>query len=460
MIRHASGVNTVEESIHSKVIHVPVGTTWQMCRAIALVVAVASIALMAGCAGDIRSGSEPAQSESAMLALRGSLSYRARIALPPGSIAVVELRDVSSSDQPVIAEQRIVLGGRQVPLPFELKVDRSALAAGRQYNLRGAILDGGKPAWVTEPVLIDPASISVDLGTLTMMPVKAHAFTTRLRCGNQSVTIGYTADSIHLTLGKETIEMRPVEAASGAKFAAAGDPTTTFWSKGDRAFLVLRGQIFPECTRVETEAEAFRATGNEPGWRLEITDAKMTFIGDYGKTRIEAPTPAAETTAAFRRYAARTGGHDLMATIFDRPCRDTMSGMPYPNEVAVMVDGKQLKGCGGHPGALLQGAEWVVEDINGTGIIDSSRVTLNFSADRRISGRASCNTYTGAYTLTGETLTISKTGVTMMACAPALMRQEDLFLDILKNVRGFELGPDSALILRAGDGRTVTARRG
>jgi heat shock protein HslJ len=47
----------------------------------------------------------------------------------------------------------------------------------------------------------------------------------------------------------------------------------------------------------------------------------------------------------------------------------------------------------------------------------------------------------------------------MMACAPALMRQEDLFLDILKNVRGFELGPDGALILRAGDGRTVTARR-
>jgi uncharacterized lipoprotein YbaY/uncharacterized membrane protein len=318
---------------------------------------------MAGCAGDIRSGSEPAQSESAMLALRGSLSYRARIALPPGSIAVVELRDVSSSAQPVIAEQRIVLGGRQVPIPFELKVDRSALAAGRQYNLRGAILDGGKPAWVTESVAIVAGSSAIELGTLTMMLFKAQAFTTRLRCGNQSVTIGYTADPMHLTIGKETIVMRPVEAASGARFAVTGDPTTTFWSKGDRALLVLRGQTFPECTRVETQTAAFRATGNEPGWRLEITDAKMTFIGDYGKTRIEAPTPAVETTAAFRRYAARTGGHDLIATIFDLPCRDTMSGMPYPNEFVVMVDGKQLNGCGGDPGALLQGADWVVEDI-------------------------------------------------------------------------------------------------
>jgi heat shock protein HslJ len=136
-----------------------------------------------------------------------------------------------------------------------------------------------------------------------------------------------------------------------------------------------------------------------------------------------------------------------------------MSGMPHPNEVVVVFDGKRLNGCGGDPAALLQGAEWVVEDINGAGVIDGSRVTLNFVSGQRISGRASCNAYTGAYTLTGETLTISNTGVTMMACAPALMQQENLFLDVLKNVQGFALAADGALILRAGDGRTLTARR-
>jgi heat shock protein HslJ len=62
--------------------------------------------------------------------------------------------------------------------------------------------------------------------------------------------------------------------------------------------------------------------------------------------------------------------------------------------------------------------------------------------------------------LTGEGLTISKAGTTMMACAPALMRQEGLFFDVLKNVQGFTLTPDGALILRTGDGRTMTARRG
>jgi heat shock protein HslJ len=133
--------------------------------------------------------------------------------------------------------------------------------------------------------------------------------------------------------------------------------------------------------------------------------------------------------------------------------------MPYPNEVVVVFNGKQLNGCGGDPATLLQGGEWVVDYINGTGIIDRSLVTLNFAADRRISGRASCNTYTGAYTLTGEGLTISKTGVNTMACAQALMRQEELFLDVLKNVQRFALAPDGTLILRTGDGRTITARR-
>ena len=428
----------------------------------AFAVAITTIGLVSIGTGFARGiGSEPSQ----MLSIRGTLSYLARIALPPESIAIVELRDVSSSNHPVIKEQRIALEGRQVPIPFELTVDRTALVTSRQYNVRGGIILAGKPTWATEPVLIDPASEAIDLGTLNMMPVKAEAFTTTLRCGNQStpigyISIGYIRDTMHLTVGKETIEMRPVKTASGAKYVATGDPTTTFWSKGDRAMLVVRGQAYPECTQVGTETKAFRAIGNEPGWRLEITDTKMTFLANTGQTRLEVPTPAAETTSASKRYVAKTGGHDLMVTIFDRTCTDTMSGMPYPNEVVVVFDGKQVKGCGGDPGALLQGAEWVVEDVNGTGIIDRSRATLHFGTDRRISGKASCNTYTGEYTLTGEGLTISKTATTMMACAPALMRQEDLFLDVLKNVQGFTLTPDGALILHTGDRRTMTARRG
>ena len=151
----------------------------------------------------------------------------------------------------------------------------------------------------------------------------------------------------------------------------------------------------------------------------------MTLVTQSGEKRV-APTPAAQRTNAFTRYATRIEGSDVTATIFNRPCQDTMTGMPHPYAVEVVLDGKKLTGCGGDPATLLQGREWVVEDINGKGIIDRSRATLNFGADGRVSGRSSCNNYTAQYTLTGEGLTVSKAAGTMMACEPALMQQEQL----------------------------------
>lgn len=280
-----------------------------------------------------------------------------------------------------------------------------------------------------------------------------------LRCGNHTASVGYANDVMHLTVGAETFDMRPVRAASGAKYEAVGDPSTTFWSKGDRARLVVRGEPYPECTKMGTETKAFRATGNEPGWRLDITDTTMILLADYGQTRIVRPTPAPERTGDFRRYVSKTADTDLTVTIFNRPCTDTMSGMPHPNTVVVVVGGRTLNGCGGDPATLLQGAAWVVEDLNGGGIIDRSRMTLDFGADGRISGRASCNEYTGTYSLTGESLTVSKSATTMKACAPSLMQQEDKFLDLLRNTHRFSLSPDGALILHTGDQRTMTARR-
>ena len=422
--------------------------------------AVAVGSTLAGCTGSITGGSATMQGlPSQKLSITGTLSYPERVALPPESIAIIEVRDASSADGPVITEQGIVLQGRQVPIPFELTMDCEALVAGKPYTVRVSIVFGGRPRWTTEAVWFDPASETVDLGTLRLMRVKAEEVAITLRCGTQSVTVEHTNDMLRLMVGGETFDMRSVRAASGAKYEVVNDPSTTFWSKGDRATLVVRGRNYPECSRVETQARPFRATGNEPAWRLEITDTTMTLLADYEQTKIVRPTPVPETAADFRRYVAKTPDTDLRVTIFDRFCNDSMSGMPHPHTVTVVFDGRTLNGCGGEPATLLRGAEWVVEDLNGGGIIDRSRITLNFGADGRISGRASCNQYTGGYTLTGESLTLSQAATTRMACEPSLMNQEDKFLELLRNTRRFTLNPDGALILHTGDGRTITARR-
>ncbi len=284
-------------------------------------------------------------------------------------------------------------------------------------------------------------------------------FRSTLQCGEQRITVDRTDGGLRLTVGDETFDLRPVAAASGAKYAAVDDPATTFWSKGDRALLEMRGQAYPECTTGDDAAQVFRATGNEPSWVLEMDDQEMTLLTDFGETRLAAPTPVPQATNDGKTYVATVGGKSLSVIISPRPCTDTMSGMPYPNTVTVRLDGETLRGCGGDPATLLRGAEWVVEDLDESGLIDRSRVTLNFGADGRVFGHASCNTYNGGYVLTGEGLTLSEIVTTMMACAPALMTQESRFLDFLKNAQRFEIGADGALILHTNDLRTIRARR-
>lgn len=106
----------------------------------------------------------------------------------------------------------------------------------------------------------------------------------------------------------------------------------------------------------------------------------------------------------------------------------------------------------------VSGPEWVVEDIDGGGIIDFSRVTLSFGAQGRISGLAGCNRYTGAYRQVGDTLQVSGLASTNRACVPALMDQEDRFLKVLGSARSITWGARGALVIQ-GPGGSLRARR-
>src|SRR5262245_13472531 len=203
----------------------------------------------------------------------------------------------------------------------------------------------------------------------------------------------------------------------------------------------------------------FIARGNEPGWRLDLDGDRMTLVTQDGTKRTVTQLPPAQRTDAFTRYAARSENAALTVTIFNRRCKDTMTGMHHPSAVEVVLGDRKLAGCGGDPATLLQGAQWNVTDIAGKRVIDGSLATLNFGGDGRVYGKGSCNNYTAQYTVTGEGLTVSKSAGTMMACEPAIMQQESVFLELLRNVRAFDFRDDGALVLRAGDGRTIVARR-
>ena len=107
----------------------------------------------------------------------------------------------------------------------------------------------------------------------------------------------------------------------------------------------------------------------------------------------------------------------------------------------------------------LLGQEWVIENIAGAGVIDNSRATLQFFADGRLAGSATCNRFFGSYTSAGPQLKVAPVGATMMACPEALMRQERKLLDLLPAIQSYRIDKTGALVLTTQGGKQIVARR-
>lgn len=274
-------------------------------------------------------------------------------------------------------------------------------------------------------------------------------FTAELNCGQLPITARQQgAEGLLLNVRGEEFILSQAISASGARYVAEGEPETSLWFKGEQAWLVLRGDEYPLCAPGDSIIEPYRAAGNEPFWSATLEGRQLTL------NRLnEGESPAQPYMAGEAAGEVVTSGTPpIRLQAIDQLCHDSMSGMPYPQQVSVQVEGVTLSGCGGDPARLLQGGEWVVEDINGGGVIDRSRVTLNFWRNGQVNGRASCNNFMGEYQLTGESLTINQPATTRKACAPSLMEQEQRVLRNLQSLQGFDFDDTGALLLRSADG--------
>lgn len=131
----------------------------------------------------------------------------------------------------------------------------------------------------------------------------------------------------------------------------------------------------------------------------------------------------------------------------------TVKGQDYPecNQVPPLKKEKAQSPDG------IRNVTWVLEDINNTGIIDNSHVTLTFDTKGRVHGNAGCNSYGGEYELNNQKLAINPNMMsTMMACvAPAMMEQENRYKTLLPQMTKVQLLKTGALVLMANDGRMM-----
>jgi putative lipoprotein len=105
---------------------------------------------------------------SSFIDISGNVSYLQRIALPPDAVLIVRIQDVSRAGAParILAEQRIELAGRQVPIAFQTTVDRDLIGKRARITAAGRIERGGKLLFISDksyPVIRNGQAVPVEM---------------------------------------------------------------------------------------------------------------------------------------------------------------------------------------------------------------------------------------------------------------------------------------------------------
>lgn len=90
----------------------------------------------------------------------------------------------------------------------------------------------------------------------------------------------------------------------------------------------------------------------------------------------------------------------------------------------------------------LAGTSWTLEDLSGSGVLESVEARLEFPEAGKASGRASCNRFFGTVEISGSSIRFGPLAATKMSCGAAADAQERRYLDALQAAERFDFdGP-------------------
>lgn len=126
---------------------------------------------------------------------------------------------------------------------------------------------------------------------------------------------------------------------------------------------------------------------------------------------------------------------------------------PEDAEVEIMV--RRVASSADQQDVSIYGS-WLAEDIAGGGVIDTAQTTLTLAEDGAVSGRGGCNSYGGTVTMEQDRISFGQLVSTQMACAEALMNQEQKFFEMLAQAAAFRIdATQRKLFLLDGSGDTL-----
>jgi membrane-bound inhibitor of C-type lysozyme/uncharacterized membrane protein len=164
----------------------------------------------------------------------------------------------------------------------------------------------------------------------------------------------YRENAVTLDLHEGERKLPLVTSASGARYA---DETVTFWSKGSEATFERKGAPPVACRELRRQSLladarlrglAYRGTGNEPGWLVEVGPApRLLFVTNFGEERHEfdAATTGGADPAGVTVFTAERGAETIKVTVARETCVDNMSGWEFDHRMVVEFGGRTLNGC-------------------------------------------------------------------------------------------------------------------
>lgn len=101
---------------------------------------------------------------------------------------------------------------------------------------------------------------------------------------------------------------------------------------------------------------------------------------------------------------------------------------------------------------------WRVEKLDGKKLLPGTTITMFFTEDGRVNGKATVNNYFASWIESDGLILFTRAGMTMMAGPEGHMEQESLFIKMLGKARNYKIDGD-LLTLRDREGELITARR-
>jgi len=415
--------------------------------------------------------------------VKGTATYRERIALPPGAVFEASLEDVSKADAAatVLGQTRLESPG-QPPFNFEISYDEGRIEPGHSYTVRARILVKDRLTFTSDrhyPVLTRGAGNEVALvlhGVAAPKPAKPglagglnplpSSFEGDLPCAD-CPGIRYQIDLFPDRVYYQRMDYleRNVVVDSIGNWAMSGD--------GKLLSLTQNGEIKDRLaikdpatlSMLDGQGLAIESTLNyelkrlasfqpiEPKLRLRGLYSYMADAGMFIECQSHLRLPVAqeqdnaELESAYgkvRRSTAERILAEVEGQVAMRPKVDGTGLQPTLVVEHFVSLGQPGETCGGQAStAQLQDTLWELSTLGNDPVkLQEKQRPVNLvlsSQQQRVSGFGGCNRLIGAYELDGEKLSFGKMASTMMACPPPFMQMERDFHGLLEKVKAWKI---------------------